>query len=57
VVENEKMLEYLLDLDKGEAESIVLAKTIKADLLIIDELRGREFARLKGLTIRCYFLF
>jgi len=50
-VENEKTFEFLLDLDKGEAESIVLAKNIKADLLIIDELRGREFARLKGLTI------
>lgn len=50
-VEDEKTFEYLLDLDKGEAESIVLAKNIKADLLIIDELRGREFATLKGLTI------
>lgn len=50
-VENEKTFEFLLDLDKGEAESIVLAKNIKADLLIIDELRGREFARLKGLKI------
>jgi predicted nucleic acid-binding protein len=50
-VEKKKTFEYLLDLDKGEAESIVLAKNIKADLLIIDELRGREFASLKGLKI------
>ncbi len=37
-------LRYISDLDKGEAEVIVLANEVKADLVIIDEKLGREYA-------------
>ncbi len=38
-------------LDPGEAESIVLAAEIKADLLILDEKNGREIAEEQGIKI------
>jgi uncharacterized protein len=41
----------LLTLDKGEAEAIALAKETEADLLIIDELRGRKYAKQLNLAI------
>ena len=39
------------DLDLGEAEAISLALEVKADFLIMDELKGRKFAKEYGLRI------
>jgi len=44
-------LKYLHDLDKGEAEVIVLANELKADLVIIDEKLGRQFAEYFNLKV------
>ncbi|MDQ3845541.1 MAG: DUF3368 domain-containing protein [Bacteroidota bacterium] len=47
---NQQLLNRLLaDLDEGEAEAIVLALEQKADLLIMDEAKGRAFAAQLGL--------
>ena len=51
-VENSPLLEQLTQtLDLGEAEAIVLAKTLGADLLLIDEALGREAARSEHLPV------
>ncbi|GHV53880.1 hypothetical protein AGMMS49579_13440 [Spirochaetia bacterium] len=42
---------YLLDLDDGEAETLILAKEHTADLVIIDEKLGRQYARHFGLEL------
>lgn len=41
----------LSQLDVGEAETIILAKEINADLVIIDENIGYQFANNVGLTV------
>ena len=38
-------------LDLGESQAIYLSDNNKADLLLMDELRGREVARLMGIRI------
>jgi uncharacterized protein len=50
-IQNEKSLLFFLDLDKGEAEAIVLANEIDADLIILDETLGRFHANHIGLKV------
>jgi len=50
--ENQALVsEFLLTIDEGEAQAIALAKEIGADLLLIDELKGRAIAERQGLKI------
>ena len=50
-IQSEKSLLFFLDLDKGEAEAIVLANEINADLIILDETLGRFHAKHIGLNV------
>lgn len=50
-IENKKSLHFFLDLDAGEAEVIVLASELDADLVIIDETLGRKFAKNNELKV------
>ena len=51
-VSNSEIVEKLaMQLDLGEAESIALAIEEKADLLLIDERKGRRIAQQNGILI------
>ena len=50
-IRNGKSLSYFLDLDKGEAEAIILATEQEADLIIIDETLGRFYAKHADLKV------
>ena len=39
------------ELDRGEAEAIVLAEESKAEYLLMDEKHGRSVAEARGLTV------
>lgn len=50
-VENRSAVELLLaDLDIGEAEAITLAREIRAEWILLDDLDARRFARRVGLS-------
>lgn len=51
IIKNEKSLSYFIDLDKGEAEAIILATEKEADLIILDESLGRFHAKHAGLKV------
>ena len=50
-VKDTKAVKYFLDLDSGEAEAIVLASEIKADVIILDEKLGRFHAKHADLSV------
>ena len=52
-VSNRLAIEVLLpELKRGEAESIVLARELKADLLILDDKYARDVAEASGIKIK-----
>jgi predicted nucleic acid-binding protein len=50
-IQDKNATRYFLDLDAGEAEAIVLATEIKADLIILDEKLGRFHAKHADLKV------
>ena len=50
-LKDESKLSFLIDLDKGEAETIALAKELSIQKVIIDERLGRKYAKEFGLTV------
>ena len=51
-VVDDPSLELGLGLDPGETAAILLAESLRADLLLIDERVGRKVAQARGLTVR-----
>lgn len=50
-IKNKQAIKYFLDLDSGEAEAVVLATEINADLIFMDEKLGRFHAKHVGLKV------
>jgi hypothetical protein len=50
-IKDELSVKYFLDLDAGEAETIILASEIEADTIILDEKLGRIYAKHAGLKV------
>jgi len=48
----ELLLDYQDRIDIGELEAVSLAKNIRADLVLIDDLRARRFARENGIRTK-----
>lgn len=48
-VDTKEVDELREHLDRGESEAIVVARELKADLLLIDERSGREIAKAMGV--------
>ena len=47
----ELAVRFAAQVDRGEAEAIELAKELKADRLLIDDMKGRRLAESEGLPI------
>jgi predicted nucleic acid-binding protein len=45
------LLRRITGLDMGESEAIILSDTCKADLLLMDEVKGRHVAQQMGIRI------
>ncbi|MCD4793282.1 MAG: DUF3368 domain-containing protein [Bacteroidales bacterium] len=50
-IKNNKPKEYIFDLDAGEADVLILAKEHNADLVILDEISGRRYAKQLNLNL------
>ncbi len=50
-IADKQAVKYFLDLDAGEAEAIVLATELNADLIILDEKLGRFHAKHADLRV------
>lgn len=44
-------VKFYQDIDKGEAEAITLFREMKADLLLLDDLKARRYAKSMGLPV------
>jgi predicted nucleic acid-binding protein len=47
----ERVTEFRSRLDAGEAEALTLAEELRAELILVDELAGREVARQCGFNV------